>query len=143
MAQSVCRIFLALVLATWPMSASAEGRGAVGFSQAPEMSSGVCFAASIRKALDCARKKCVKGGGTAEDCLETAACFPAGWSIDIFAQSKDGPHWHETFCGFDSKETAIQASRSVCSQKRRQDLMECSLVTIYDEDGKTFEPPAK
>jgi hypothetical protein len=143
MAQRHGRILLAVALATWPLAASAEGRGAVGFSQAPEMSSGVCFAASIRKALDCARKKCIKGGGTAQDCLETTACFPAGWSIDIFAQSKDGPHWHETFCGFDSKETSILASRSVCSAKRRQDLMECSLVMIYNEDGKTFEPPAR
>ena len=135
-------ILFSLILAA-ATTDPAQARNAIGFSQAPEMSSGFCTAKTIRSALDCARKKCIKGGGTAEDCVETTACFPAGWSIDIFAQSKDGPHWHETFCGFDSKETAIQASLSVCSQKRRQDLMECSLVTIYDEDGKTFEPPAK
>ncbi len=140
MRQRLGVILLTVFLAAWPMAAVAEGRGAVGFSQAPEMSSGVCFASSIRKALDCARKKCIKDGGTAEDCIETTACFPAGWSIDIFAQSKEGPHWHETFCGFDSKEAAIQASKSICNTKRRKDLMECSLVTIYDEDGKKFEP---
>ncbi len=122
---------------------SAYSRDAIGFSQAPEMSSGVCTAKTIRSALDCAKKKCIKGGGTAEDCIETTACFPAGWSIDVFAQAKDGPHWHETFCGFDSKETAIQASKSVCNQKRRKELMECSLVKIYNEDGKEFEPPAQ
>ncbi len=140
MAQRPGMILLAVVMAAWPMAAFAEGRGAVGFSQAPEMSSGVCFASSIRKALDCAKKKCIKDGGTAEDCLETTACFPAGWSIDVFAQSKEGPHWHETFCGFDSKETAIKASRSICDMKQRKGLMECSLVAIYDEDGKKFDP---
>jgi hypothetical protein len=139
MGQRLALIFFALSMALWPFTAAAEGRGAVGFSQAPEMSSGVCFASTIRKALDCAKKKCIKDGGTAEDCLETTACFPAGWSIDVFAQSKEGPHWHETFCGFDSKDSAILASKAVCNQKRRKDLMECSLVMIYDEDGKQYE----
>lgn len=142
MLQRLSGPLIAFVMVVSPIAALAEGRGAVGFSQAPEMSSGVCFASSIRKALDCAKKKCVKDGGTAEDCLETTACFPAGWSIDVFVQSKEGPHWHETFCGFDSKDTAIGASRSVCSTKRRENLMECSLVTIYDEDGRAIAPPS-
>jgi hypothetical protein len=120
------------------MEAATEGRGAVGFAQAPELSSGVCFAATASKALDCAKKKCIKDGGTAEDCQETTACYPARWSIDIFAQSTEGPHWHETFCGFDSKVAAVQASKTICNLKRRKDLSECSLVMIYDENGKSY-----
>lgn len=122
---------------------SAQARNAIAFSQAPEMSSGVCVGKSIRKALDCARKQCIDGGGTAEDCLETTACFPAGWTIDIFVQAKDGPHWHEVHCGFDSKETALEASKAICDPKLRKDLMECSVVVLYDEDGKSIEPPAQ
>jgi len=139
MLQRLTALFFTLIVLSWPMVAAAEGRGAVGFSQAPEMSSGVCFASTVRKALDCAKKKCIKDGGTAEDCLETTACFPARWSIDIFAQSKEGPHWHETFCGFDSKEAAIAASKNICNLKRRKDLSDCSLVTIYNEEGEAFE----
>lgn len=142
MGQRLAAVLFSLGVAAFTIT-SAQARNAIAFSQAPEMSSGTCVGKSIRKALDCAKKQCVDGGGTAEDCLETTACFPAGWSIDIFVQQKDGPHWHEVHCGFDSKETALQASKSVCDRKRRKDLIECSVVTIYNEDGKALEPPAE
>ncbi|WP_105371872.1 hypothetical protein [Neorhizobium huautlense] len=142
MGQRLAAVLFLLGVAAFTIT-NAQARNAIAFSQAPEMSSGTCVGKSIRKALDCAKKQCVDGGGTAEDCLETTACFPAGWSIDIFVQQKDGPHWHEVHCGFDSKETALQASKSVCDRKRRKDLIECSVVTIYNEDGKALEPPAE
>jgi hypothetical protein len=142
MVQRLAAVLFSLVGAALTVT-DTQARNAIAFSQAPEMSSGTCVGKSIRKALDCAKKKCIEGGGTAEDCLGTTACFPAGWSIDIFVQQKDGPHWHEVHCGFDSKETALQASKSVCDPNRRKDLIQCSVVTIYNEDGKALEAPAK
>ena len=142
MRQRLAAILLSPILAVFA-SHDAFARNAIAFSQAPEMSSGTCVGKTIRKALDCAKKQCVDGGGTAEDCLETAACFPAGWTIDIAAQQKDGPHWHEIHCGFDSKETALQAAKAICNPKLREDLTECSVVTIYNEEGESIELPAQ
>ncbi|MCF6370044.1 hypothetical protein [Rhizobium halophilum] len=125
----------------WAIAAPSEARDAIAFSQAPEMSSGHCVADSIREALDCAKKQCIDGGGTNEDCLETTACFPAGWSVDIFVQQRDGPHWHEVHCGFDSREGALQVVDAVCNRTRRSDLVECSAVRLLDEQGKEHEVP--
>lgn len=128
--------FLAACLAS-----PSHARNAIAFSQAPEMSSGVCVGKDVAEAQECAERQCIQGGGTEEDCLATAACFPAGWTVDIFVQQKDGPHWHEVHCGFDSAETAIEAVGTICNRDRRSDLIECSATRLFDEDGAEHEPP--
>ncbi len=120
---------------------NATARNAIGFSEAPEMSSGFCTGKTIASALDCAKKKCIKNGGDASACMEVTACYPANWSIDVVLLGKAGNSWHEIFCGFDSKETALQAAKSVCNMKRRTDLAECEIAKIYNEDGKEFDAP--
>ncbi|MCJ8518951.1 hypothetical protein ABID21_001853 [Pseudorhizobium tarimense] len=107
----------------WSVSSPAGAQNAIAFSQAPEMSSGVCVGGSIREALACAKRRCIDGGGTQEDCLETTACFPAGWSVDLFVPRREGPHWHEVHCGFDSREGELAAADAVCDRTRRTDLI--------------------
>lgn len=140
MAQRAAGLLLSAII-LWTAPSSAVGQNAIGFSQAPEMSSGVCVGGSIREALDCAKKECIAGGGTKEDCLETTACFPAGWSLDVFVQHREGLHWHEVHCGFDSREGALAAADAVCNRTRRTDLVECSAVRLLDEEGHEHEPP--
>jgi hypothetical protein len=45
----------------------------------------------------------------AQDCLRVKWCYPAGWSADLFVQHKEGIHWHEYLCGWDSKEALMAA----------------------------------
>lgn len=124
------------------LASPSHARNAIAFAQAPEMSSGMCAGKSIAEAQNCATRQCIEGGGTEEDCLLTAACFPAGWTVDIFVQQQDGPHWHEVHCGFDSAETAVEAAGAICNRERRSDLIECSVTRLLDEDGTEHEPPA-
>ncbi len=107
----------------------------VAIVQAPEQSSGICAGPTSAKAFDCAVKKCVAGGAAKGDCLEMAFCR-SGWTVDIFMQSPDGPHWHEYYCGWNDKATAIKAGKLVCNPGRKKTLVSCNPVQLIDPNGK-------
>ena len=131
-------LIAALVL---PVPALAqEGPQGIPFVQAPEQSWGVAMGDTPEAALAAATAMCVEGGALAEDCLPTNWCFPAGWSIDIFAQHREGPHWHEVLCGLPSRETGEQVAQALCDRQARPYLIECQLVQLYDRDGTPLMP---
>ncbi|MGV8939834.1 MAG: hypothetical protein ACOH2J_22175 [Allorhizobium sp.] len=136
----ICTILLGLALAAGA-HAQGGGRGGIAYVEAPEISSGVCTGRDAASAFACAKKACISGGGTKQDCLEIAYCFPARWSVDVFAQSEEGNHWHEFYCGWDSKALALAAARTACEKRQRSGLIECSAVLVYDEDGTEYEVP--
>lgn len=126
-------------LATWAIPAMAQenenARRGIAFVEAPEMASGSCVGRDSRSAFACAKKQCIENGGTKEDCIELAYCFPAKIGIDISLQSTEGFSWHEFYCGIESRDLALAMAKTLCSKKLRSDMSQCSLVTIYDEDG--------
>lgn len=121
-----------------PASAQ-DGPIGIAFAEAPEQSSGVCTGQSTDKTLACARAKCVEGGAMEQDCLRVKWCYPAGWSADLFVQHREGPHWHEYLCGWDSKEALMAAVAVACDRERRDFLIECSAVRFWDDQGQEFE----
>lgn len=137
----ISRSFCAVVITLMATSVGAAQDGPVGiaFAQAPEQSSGVCTGQSTDKTLACARAKCVDGGAMAQDCLRVKWCYPAGWSADLFVQHKEGLHWHEYLCGWDSKEAVMAAIDVTCDRQRRGYIMECSAVRFWDNNGQEFE----
>ena len=126
--------FWALVMA--PVVATAAG---IAIVQAPEQSFGVCVGKNAKEAFACATNKCVKGGARAEDCFEMTYC-DASWTVDIFMQSPEGPHWHEYRCGWTTRAEAEAAGALVCNPERKKQLIECATVQIYDPDGKPQMP---
>lgn len=113
----------------------------IAYVEAPEMSSGVCVGEDAQEAFACAKQQCITGGGTDEDCLEIAYCYPARTSIDIFMQHQEGIHWHEFMCGLDSKETALALAKAACDKTLRPYLIECTPVMFYDANGNAEEIP--
>lgn len=129
----ICMFAAAIAISLAPSWAAA--RSGIAYVEAPELSSGVCLGGTAQEAFDCAKKQCIDGGGTAEDCMEIAYCFPARWSVDVFVQSSEGNHWHEFYCGWENRAMALQAAKTACNKKLRQGIMECQAVMIHDEDG--------
>lgn len=113
-----------------------DGPIGIAFAEAPEQSSGVCTGQSTDKTLACAREKCAEGGALAEDCLRVKWCYPAGWSADLFVQHKEGIHWHEYLCGWDSKEAVEAAVAVACDRQLRPYIIECSAVRFWDNQGR-------
>lgn len=128
-----------IVLMTSALAAAQEGPIGIAFAEAPEQSSGVCTGQSADKTLACAREKCVEGGAMAQDCLRVKWCYPAGWSTDLFVQHREGPHWHEYLCGWDSKQAVLAAIKVACDRERRNYIIECSAVRFWDDKGQELE----
>lgn len=123
-------LFLGLAIAT-PSVGLATG---FGVSQAPEAGTGVCFGDNADSTMACARKKCMAQSGlSAADCPRILWCFPAGWTADIFMQHREGIHWHEYLCGWDSRETLQSAVDLKC---KKEFLIECSAVQIWSPEGR-------
>ena len=130
------RLLTLLTLIALPLTATAqEGPRGIAFVQAPEQSFGVGFGATPVEAFAQATAQCVAGGAEAADCLPTTWCQPMGWSIDLFVQHAEGPHWHETHCGLPDHATAQAVAAALCDRQSRPYLIECALVQIYDWDG--------
>lgn len=124
----------ALLLAT---SASAQnGPVGIAFVQAPEQGSGVATATNPDEAFRLAREQCMESGALESDCLRTNWCYPAGWSIDVFVQHTEGPHWHEVVCGLPTEAAAKATAEAMCSKDERAYLLECSMVQLYNELGE-------
>ncbi len=127
----VAAIFLAFPVA----GASADQTG-IAFAYAPEQSLGVCTGGSPDKAFACARKKCVEGGAEERDCARVAWCFPSGWSAVISVMHKEGIHWSEFLCGWETRQAAEAAARLRCETKDKTFIADCALGVLYDPDGK-------
>jgi hypothetical protein len=112
-----------------------DGPVGIAFVQAPEQGGGIATGATMDEAFDKATAQCMESGALEEDCIKTNWCFPAGWSVDIFLQHREGPHWHEVFCGLPSKAAAEATALHVCDRQERDYLIECSPVQLYDEQG--------
>lgn len=76
----------------------------------------------------------------ASDCLRVKWCYPAGWSADLFVQHREGIHWHEYLCGWNSKEAVMAAVTVACDRERRNFLIECSAVQLWDDKGRELTP---
>lgn len=55
-------------------------------------------------------------------------------------QHKDGPHWREHLCGWDSKHTLMKAAELKCDRTLRPDLIAYATVRYRDTSGKEKDP---
>lgn len=130
------KLILALATAvTFPLPALAQVPSGIAFVQAPEQSSGVAMGATPEEAFVAATAICIEGGAYPEDCLQTNWCNPAGWSVDLFVQHREGIHWHEVVCGLPSEALAKTVGEALCAPEQRPDIIECLVVQIYDPNG--------
>lgn len=131
---AIIAVCLAALGGSWPTQA--DGPVGIAYVEAPEQAAGICTAGNPDAAFACAKRKCTAGGARAGDCLRRAWCYPSGWSVDLFVQHGEGPHWHEFSCGLDSRETAVKVAAARCDRLARPYLIECTAVRLYDPDGK-------
>lgn len=144
------RRYLMSLIATFSLAAGlahAEDPVGIAFVQAPEQSSATCFADNLDNAFACARKKCAsRDGVSAGDCLRTTWCYPSAWSADLFIQHREGPHWHEVLCGWNSREDLLAATKLRCEGSASDYLIECTIVKSWDngrEQDVTYSKPAQ
>lgn len=114
-----------------------EGPVGIAIVEAPERSSGICVADNLDTAMACARRECAEeaDGVRPGDCLRVRWCYPAGWSADIFVQSKSGFHGHDYLCGWPSRDLLMKAVALKCDKDQRDYLLECQAVRIWDSEG--------
>jgi len=125
---------IATLLVTFP--AAAEGQVGVAFVQSPELSTGHCFNSNTDKAFACARSACAIEGIAEAECLRVKWCYPAGWSADVFVQHKDGAHWHQFLCGWNARDDLEAAVKLLCEGSQKEWLIECTMVGLWNSDGK-------
>ncbi|MGI9350307.1 MAG: hypothetical protein ACR2O3_01990 [Rhizobiaceae bacterium] len=113
----------------------AQGPLGVAFVEAPEQSSGMCFADNADYGFACARQKCMANGTLKADCLRVRWCYPAGWSADMFLQHKEGLHWHQYLCGWSSREDIETAANLICEGSQKKWLIECTMVRLWNPNG--------
>ena len=128
-------ILVIAALTAFPAAAQ-DGPKGIAFVQAPEQGSGVCTGATPEEGFACAVAQCMETGARDEDCIRTNWCQPAGWSVDIFVQHQEGLHWHEVICGLPSEQIAQSAAEAACDPAERDYVIECSVVQMYDPEGK-------
>lgn len=116
-----------------------DGPKGVAFVEAPEQSSGMCFGDNPDEAFDCARKICTSNGTAQSDCLRVKWCYPSGWSADIFLQHKEGLHWHEYLCGWQTREDLETAIKIMCEGSLGEDLIECAVVGMWSSARAPIE----
>jgi hypothetical protein len=129
-------VFAAAVtfLAVSASPAAAQNAG-IAFVVAPEQATAFCLGDDPGAAFDCAVAKCAEQGAAAEDCAPVAWCMPAGWTAGIGVMHKEGIHWTEYSCGWETLEAAKQAAQVRCDQQQRPYVQECSAGVFYDPDG--------
>jgi hypothetical protein len=131
----IAALFAALISAA-PTLAQ-DDRGGIAFAYAAEQGSGHCVAGTPEKAMACARQKCVESGNALpQDCARVAWCFPAGWSVSIGVQHKEGIHWAEFSCGWPNREAAIAAGKVRCDHQDKAMIQNCHVGVVYDPTGK-------
>lgn len=128
---------LATLLLVGGAAFAQDNRGGIAFAYAPEQGAGHCVAGTPEKAMACARQKCVESGDALpQDCARIAWCFPAGWSVSIGLQHKEGIHWAEVSCGWPSKEAAVKAGKLRCDVQDKAMIQNCHVGTVIDPNGK-------
>lgn len=135
MTKIAASVIAVLIMSPAPAAAQ-EGPVGIAFVQAPEQGGGVCTGAAAEQAFSCAVEQCMESGARDEDCLRTNWCMPSGWSVDVFLQHQEGPHWHEVVCGLPSKAIAMAVAVHLCDRTERDYLIECAPVQFYDPGGK-------
>lgn len=125
-------VIASMVLVVTVASAAAEG---IAFVQAPEQGGGVAVGETMEAAFEAAMAQCVESGAYEDDCIRTNWCEPAGFSIDIFVQHREGLHWHEVVCGLPTETIARAIAVHMCDRTERDYLIECALVQVYDQAG--------
>ncbi len=83
--------------------------------------------------------ECVAGGRAGGELLHHGGLRTGGWSVDVFLQHQEGPHWHEMHCGLPDEVTARAVAAALCDQAARPYLMECALVGLRDAGGVVVE----
>jgi len=131
----VCAAAVLLAALLLPAPSSAQPLG-IAIVQAPEAGIGVAMARAPDAGFAAATQRCIEAGGMDEDCLPQAWCQPAGWTLDLFLQHLEGPHWHEFHCGLSDRETALALVAPLCDPARRPYLIECAAVQLHDPDGR-------
>lgn len=136
MKQDSLRIFVPLVLLYLTSAAlGQDGPPGIAFVQAPEQGGGVAVGKTMEAAFADAVEQCAQAGAAEGDCLKTNWCQPAGWSVDIFVQHREGPHWHEVVCGLPTLSAAKATALHACDQFERDYLIACHIVQLYDPEG--------
>ncbi len=129
---------IASLLGAVPAVAQQKG---VAFVIARELSMGMCIADTPADGFACAVEQCMADGKVDRDSCEPHAwCSPAGWSVDLFIQSKAGPHFHEYLCGWPSREAALSAARLKC-ETSSDVFAGCFPVMVYDPTGIGHKMP--
>lgn len=136
---SKAAVALCFSVISWQSSAQ-SGPVGIAFVQAPEQGGGVAIASTPEVAFANATAQCVQSGALEEDCIKTNWCMPAGWSVDVFVQHQEGPHWHEVVCGLPSKNAAEATVQNMCDLTDRDYLIGCFAVQLYDSSGKAQMP---
>jgi hypothetical protein len=125
-----------IFVSAFAFAASAqEGPTGIAFAYAPEQGSGVCTGGNPTAALDCAREKCTETGALASDCARIAWCFPSGWSFAVGVMHKEGIHWSEFACGWQSREAALAAAKVRCELMNPEYIQDCVIGGLWDEAG--------
>ena len=132
-------LIICFATTSWLANAQ-DGPVGIAFVQAPEQGGGVATASTPEVAFANATAQCMQYGALEEDCIKTNWCQPAGWSVDIFVQHKEGPHWHEVVCGLPSKKAALATVLHMCDPSDRDYLLGCFAVQFYDSLGKPQMP---
>ena len=129
-----------LLIALCSALAAAQGPKGIAYVEAPERAAGVCVAGSPDKGFACARERCAEPGVPGNECLRRAWCYPAGWSVDMFLQDRNGIHWHEFTCGLPSRELAQALAKLKCEPTHAERYIECTPVRYFDPDGREIAP---
>lgn len=129
-------LLLALAL-TLPGAALAQPMG-IAFVEAPEQGSGVALSNIPAEAFELATLRCMDSGALPEDCMAVAWCFPAGWSVDLFQQHREGPHWHVFHCGLPDRDTALAVAGAICEAGLKDYLIECAPVRLFNPEGTEY-----
>ena len=129
------QVLSALIFLSAPALAQ-EGDTGIAFAYAPEQGSGMCSGTDPASTIECALQKCIADGGSADDCVPVAWCYPAGWSVGVGVMHKEGIHWSEYSCGWPTREAALAAGAVLCDTQFREFIDQCFVGQLWDENGQ-------
>lgn len=125
------------ILAFTQLAFAQSGLTGIAITQAPEAGGGMCYGEDAADTIACAQADCVTQTELEiKDCFVTNWCAPAGWTLDVFIQSKDGPHWHEFSCGWPTREQAELSAKIICQAEH---ILGCMPVVVWSPAGQRIE----
>lgn len=127
------RAAAALMLAL-TSGAAAQDQG-IGIAQSPDETFQACHGANPQAALDCARDKCRKSGGS--NCMRVRWCYPAGYS-GAMSYLADRAITHVALhCGAPGEAALLAALAARCQADAS--ATECRLMVLWTPDGSESE----